>query len=631
VPINEMLKFKLSAKIFCGFLLAMIPALAFSEEPSSFSPPIVEPGVVLLAHFAQGIQPDFLIGEGKTVVHQATLEPTGKWGKSLALRNDAYIAYPTQDLLQSDAGTIMFWVKPLWESNDQESHVFLSMGWNDGKQGYLALSDGWWEPDGADRLYFIFNNQSFLHTSATSPLIPGKWFHLAITWKSGEGGKIKIFLNGKLFAASAYDQVLNISPGSPLYFGTDQPSQHGAGRWSNALFDEMVIYERDLLYEEILERFTIQGGSQELGKQEPLDSLAQRGQFRGEYEARAIADEGVEWALTKSHIDRVLARVHEAGFNVYIPCVWHGAGTRFLSALAPPDEKLAGSMNENFDPLAYVIEQAHALGIEVHPWFTVVLRQRDFLNEYYDDGTPSMAFNIHNPAFRKFMTDLILDVVAKYDVDGVHLDYIRSMGICTSEVCQTHYTNSTGRNLSLDALAVDFSNDAWDSIAGWNGRAMTSMVSELSQQSRRLKPTILISGDGNPLDKRPRLQGRDLISWANQNLIDRIYYFNYDTTLEASQINSSLQQLTNPRRLAILLGNWERVDTNKVIPLVGDHLARLVYQTRINWPSHEIGVYLYNQLTNGQIQSLQSGPFSKKVPARKDIQAPSAPQAFKVR
>ena len=67
------------------------------------------------------------------------------------------------------------------------------------------------------------------------------------------------------------------------------------------------------------------------------------------------------------------------------------------------------------------MKRAHALNILVYPWFTVVRREDNAHPESAEAGTPQNAYDVHQPGFRTFAAQLILDVVARYDIDGVNL------------------------------------------------------------------------------------------------------------------------------------------------------------------------------------------------------------------
>ncbi|MDF1502106.1 family 10 glycosylhydrolase [Roseisolibacter sp. H3M3-2] len=101
------------------------------------------------------------------------------------------------------------------------------------------------------------------------------------------------------------------------------------------------------------------------------------------------------------------------------------------SYLVPPGGRAPG-----FDPLAFALSEAHRRGLQVHVWFnpfraappnrsrTAVGAQQvarahpDWLVRYGSQQWIDPGF----PAARREVLDAILEVVDRYDVDGVHLD-----------------------------------------------------------------------------------------------------------------------------------------------------------------------------------------------------------------
>src|SRR5262249_41611641 len=88
---------------------------------------------------------------------------------------------------------------------------------------------------------------------------------------------------------------------------------------------------------------------------------------------RIIFEEGVIQWTSKEATDQILDRIKGAGFNAFGPIVMHGRGTTWPSKYADWDFWLKDQPKEGFDPLRYLIERAHSMGIEVHPWFNLVL------------------------------------------------------------------------------------------------------------------------------------------------------------------------------------------------------------------------------------------------------------------
>jgi uncharacterized lipoprotein YddW (UPF0748 family) len=85
----------------------------------------------------------------------------------------------------------------------------------------------------------------------------------------------------------------------------------------------------------------------------------------------------------------------------------------------------------DFDPLAYVLEEAHRRGIQIHAWFVVGPMPESVFLKHPDwalvaaDNQQCHWYNFVRPDARHFVSDLMLEVVENYDVDGLHLDYIR--------------------------------------------------------------------------------------------------------------------------------------------------------------------------------------------------------------
>ena len=207
------------------------------------------------------------------------------------------------------------------------------------------------------------------------------------------------------------------------------------------------------------------------------------------HENRVMFDEDIWWALDKSNTDTIIDRLASAGFNVYIPCVWHGKGTYYPTEFAHQDERIKKRISTGDDPLKYLIEKAHSKNIEVHIWYTVVRREDDEFKEYFDEGTPKNAYNVQNEKFRDFIITLMLDAVKRYDIDGINLDYIRSMGYCRSTECANNYKKLFNRDLSIDLLKEKVPKSRIKSIEKWNEAPIEEIVYKTSSESKKLDLT----------------------------------------------------------------------------------------------------------------------------------------------
>lgn len=343
-----------------------------------------------------------------------------------------------------------------------------------------------------------------------------------------------------------------------------------------------------------------------------LPSLPRLGQAQEMAESRAIFDESLSW-VTESSAHSVCERMKQARFNVLMPCVWHGRGTSWPSTLAPWDNHRLEDMarwNSSFDPLGKLVEIAAQYQIEVHPWFTVVQRQREFFPQFYGPGTPEGAFDIHRPEFRTFITDLILECLDRYPVQGVNLDYIRSVSICQSDACSQEYRRLTDRNLNLDRLSYGYSAEARNALAGWNERAVLDIVRRVSGHVRQNHAQMLISVCAHPGHPNLHVQGQDSIKWADEGLIDVIYAMHYPDEPNWSEIRKLQRTMKRPGAYVVLCGNYDSIGPKRVsVSSDAVKVASLISQSRQIGRDNGVGLYLYSLLNDEQIESLRNGPF----------------------
>ena len=341
---------------------------------------------------------------------------------------------------------------------------------------------------------------------------------------------------------------------------------------------------------------------------------------------RAILDETFQFWTTAEAADRTLSRIKKAGFTVYIPVVWYGAGTTWPSQLAPWDPALTAQAKTGFDPVRYMIEKAHSLGIEVHPWFTVALRQSDLFPEFALQGVLEGGklgiFDIHNPRFRARITDLIVEVASNYDVDGINLDYIRAMGLCLSITCQTEYRVRYQRDLAMDAKLFRAAPLMVPSLIEYQESTVTELVRKIADAVRAVKPRVVVSADAHP-ELTDYLNGQNSVEWANRGYIDILFRMDYDKSIDNTSTEAVRKRLQNPDGLTVIAGNYDLIP-NGAVPRSGRWLVDTMQGIQSRWPRSGVAVYLYNQLSDEQVEALKF--FHQHTPAS-GISAPSGLKA----
>ncbi len=164
-------------------------------------------------------------------------------------------------------------------------------------------------------------------------------------------------------------------------------------------------------------------------------------EFRGAWSACIYnldwpTSRGMSVQAQKGQLLGILNRMEEMNMNALIFQVRPHGDAVYSSNLEPWSSWLTGSMGRHpgYDPLAYCVQQAHARGIEVHAWFNPfralpnanMPTSSNHISRTRPDLVKTHAgykwMDISKSATRKHALNVISDVVARYDIDGVHLD-----------------------------------------------------------------------------------------------------------------------------------------------------------------------------------------------------------------
>ena len=155
---------------------------------------------------------------------------------------------------------------------------------------------------------------------------------------------------------------------------------------------------------------------------------------------------GLDWPkshdkeIQKEEIINILDELKDANFNTVMLQVRARGDLIYPSKLEPWAKSLTGELGKDpgYDPLKFIITEAHKKGIEIHAWWNVykvygkgrpaetwpenpVLKYPDFCSEYRDEWWMDPGI----PAVRKYLLNVIIEMVRNYDIDGINLDYLR--------------------------------------------------------------------------------------------------------------------------------------------------------------------------------------------------------------
>jgi uncharacterized lipoprotein YddW (UPF0748 family) len=152
---------------------------------------------------------------------------------------------------------------------------------------------------------------------------------------------------------------------------------------------------------------------------------------------------------TQAGLDRVLDDAASSGLNAVFVQVVRRHDAYYRSEVLPPTPDPA--LDPGFDVLAAAVAGGRARGLQVHAWFTVATAWHEsyrglnlpagHVTREHGPGTadPWMTVSASGTQSREYfdigLTELqdhvagvVADIAGRYDVDGVHLDYVRYDG-----------------------------------------------------------------------------------------------------------------------------------------------------------------------------------------------------------
>jgi uncharacterized lipoprotein YddW (UPF0748 family) len=148
---------------------------------------------------------------------------------------------------------------------------------------------------------------------------------------------------------------------------------------------------------------------------------------------------GLTIAEQKAELVKLLDRAAQLHLNAIIFQVRPSSDALYASAIEPWSEYLTSTMGRApvpfYDPLAFAIEEAHKRGLELHAWFNPF---RALRSESKSPVAPNHISRTHpelirkyggqlwldpgDPLVRQYVLRVVMDVVKRYDVDGVQFD-----------------------------------------------------------------------------------------------------------------------------------------------------------------------------------------------------------------
>ena len=232
--------------------------------------------------------------------------------------------------------------------------------------------------------------------------------------------------------------------------------------------------------------------------------------------ASIFEDEEIE---ATQHLEELLGKYAEIGIN-NIFCFY----------------TMMDQHQKKWDFLEVLLEKSHKRGIKIHPIFCPGQRVKlegEIIEhpEWLIRGKKGEIYqnlNLANPEVREYIKRQVTEAL-KYDIDGIHLDYIRfqiNQGFSYDKATCEAFKKEFGYS-PLD-VHQDCGSMIWCEWIKWNAEQVTELVREIKEMINESGKNIVLGVDVFPDPETAKvLIGQDWELWAREGLVDIICPMQY--------------------------------------------------------------------------------------------------------
>jgi len=288
---------------------------------------------------------------------------------------------------------------------------------------------------------------------------------------------------------------------------------------------------------------------------------------------------------TPGRVDQIVDLATQVNANTLLVQVRGRGDAYYASDLAPRAADLEAAPAD-FDPLSRICAKAHAQGLEVHAWINVYLvwsagdlpraalhvvnAHPDWISvrsdgrrlvemlpeEFQEEKVEGMYLAPGNPDVKRHLRDLVREIVTRYPVDGIHLDYVRYPEPTVGY--DVHTRTQFEREFGVDPMKLEQPDSEFIALIGgadrlpdlrarwiqWKREQITNLVRDLrhdlDQTGRKIKLTAAVIADQNAALNR-YLQ--DWPAWMKEGLLDAAVPMAYSpsTPIVERQIRAAME------------------------------------------------------------------------------------------
>lgn len=247
----------------------------------------------------------------------------------------------------------------------------------------------------------------------------------------------------------------------------------------------------------------------------------------------------------RKQLGQALQQLKQLNFNTIYPVVWNSGYVMYPSTVAQNAEiqPFIYRGAEGQDIVADIITQAHQHNLLVMPWFEfgfmapptseLATNHPDWLTQEIDGDNTSITaagevawLNPFHPEVQKFLTELVLEAVSNYDLDGIQFDDHTSL---PKTFGYDRYTLNLYRQETKQNAPTDPNDPDW---VRWRANKISAFMANLNKAVKQRKPNLIFSVSPNYYEFAYKQQLQDWLGWVRQGIVDELIVQVYRSDLD---------------------------------------------------------------------------------------------------
>tara|TARA_Y100000310_G_scaffold298116_1_gene331739 strand:- start:9789 stop:11561 length:1773 start_codon:yes stop_codon:yes gene_type:complete len=334
------------------------------------------------------------------------------------------------------------------------------------------------------------------------------------------------------------------------------------------------------------------------------------------------------------NIDNVVNSAAKAGFNTLFVQV-RGRGDAYYQSATEPCATSLTDQPKSFDPLQRFIERGHARGLEIHAWLNagyvwntdelpddpkhIVRRRPDFVmvnrsgksmldyttEEFQAQYSEGRFLSLAAPEVQDYLVGVYLEVVEKYDVDGIHFDFIRYPSRGVQVKYDLDYNPlviaAFEKEYGFDPRDVKIGSVRFETWLEWQRQRIGHLVGRIREDVHTRRPGTRVSAavlSRFHLGRHQALQ--DWIGWLRRREIDSVCLMSYGSDNDLV-VQEGLLAQENRGKGTVWVGMGTRGDI--------EHIINRIAKVREVVAPEGIMFFPWGSFDEAELSALRSGPF----------------------